>query len=177
MLHVTPPMSTPPAVKNCFDLVNEAGFVDVNKSTLQSVKFSNVFAIGDCSSSPNSKTAAAAGISSSINYNDYFDILAAQCPVVFKNMQAAFAGKALEESYNGYASCPLITGYDKCILAEFDYDLKPLETFPFSQDREMHSMYLLKKTVMPSLYWNLMLNGLWNGPAGVRSLLHLGMSK
>lgn len=179
MLHVTPPMSPPPAIKNCLDLANEAGFVDVNKSTLQSVKFPNVFAIGDCSSSPNSKTAAAAGIEfiiikiTIIN----FDISAAQSPVVFKNMQAAFAGKALEGSYNGYASCPLITGYDKCILAEFDYDLKPLETFPFSQDKEMYSMYLLKKSVMPSLYWKLMLNGLWNGPAAVRNLLHLGMSK
>lgn len=61
MLHVTPPMSTPDALKKCSDLVNEAGFVDVNKTTLQSVKFPNVFAVGDCSSTPNSKTAAAAG--------------------------------------------------------------------------------------------------------------------
>ena len=62
MLHVTPPMSTPAALQNCSELTNEAGFVDVNKLTLQSVRFANVFAIGDCSSTPNSKTAAAAGI-------------------------------------------------------------------------------------------------------------------
>lgn len=61
MLHVTPPMSTPSALRECRDLTNEAGFVDVDKLTLQSTKFANVFAIGDCSSSPNSKTAAAAG--------------------------------------------------------------------------------------------------------------------
>jgi NADPH-dependent 2,4-dienoyl-CoA reductase/sulfur reductase-like enzyme len=157
MLHVTPPMSTPPALRECRDLTNEAGFVDVDKLTLQSTKFANVFAIGDCSSSPNSKTAAAA---------------AAQCQVIFKNLQAVMEGKPPTANYDGYASCPLVTGYNKCILAEFDYNLTPLETFPFSQDKEMHSMYFLKKTLMPPLYWNLMLNGLWNGPAMVRNLMH-----
>lgn len=63
MLHVTPPMSSPPVLKNNRTITNEAGFLDVDKSTLQSTKFSNIFGIGDCTSSPNSKTAAAAGIS------------------------------------------------------------------------------------------------------------------
>lgn len=61
MLHVTPPMSTPASLNRNKDLTNEAGFVEVEKTTLQHVRFPNVFAIGDCSSSPNSKTAAAAG--------------------------------------------------------------------------------------------------------------------
>jgi|TARA_R100000479_G_scaffold28896_1_gene11351 sulfide:quinone oxidoreductase len=26
------------------------------------------------------------------------------------------------KSYNGYSSCPLITGYGKIVLAKFDYD-------------------------------------------------------
>lgn len=42
-------------------LINEAGFVDVNKATLQHNRYKNVFAIGDCSSLPTSKTAAAVG--------------------------------------------------------------------------------------------------------------------
>lgn len=100
-------------------------------------------------------------------------ILAAQCLVVFNNMKALIDGKAtLPDAYDGYASCPLVTGYDSCILAEFDYNLNPLETFPFNQDKEMYSMYILKKTFMPSLYWHLMLNGFWNGPASLRNLLH-----
>lgn len=61
MLHVSPPMSTHEPLRNAKDLVNGAGFVDVNKDTMQHVKYPNVFAIGDCSGSPNSKTAAAAG--------------------------------------------------------------------------------------------------------------------
>lgn len=61
MLHVAPPQSTPEVLKRCKELTNEAGFVTVDKSTMQHEKYPNVFAIGDCSSSPNSKTAAAAG--------------------------------------------------------------------------------------------------------------------
>nr|CAH7766387.1 unnamed protein product [Callosobruchus chinensis] len=144
MLHVTPPMATPEGVSSNKDLANGAGFVDVDKGTLQHVRFPNVFAIGDCSSSPNSKTAAAA---------------AAQCEIVHKNLCAVMEGRTPQEVYDGYASCPLVTGYDKCILAEFDYNLSPLETFPFSQDKEMRSMFVLKKSVMPPLYWHLMLNG------------------
>lgn len=88
-------------------------------------------------------------------------------------MKALMDNKQLCKAYDGYASCPLVTGYDKCILAEFDYNLQPLETFPFSQDKEMYSMYFLKKNIMPSIYWRLMMKGHWNGPAAFRKLMHL----
>ena len=45
------------------------------------------------------------------------------------------------------------------ILAEFDYDKNPRETFPFDQSKERWSMYLLKKYVLPLLYWKGMLKG------------------
>uniref|UniRef100_A0A1L8E0E0 Sulfide:quinone oxidoreductase, mitochondrial n=1 Tax=Nyssomyia neivai TaxID=330878 RepID=A0A1L8E0E0_9DIPT len=155
-LHVTPPMATPEVISSCKEIANAAGFVDVNKDTMQHVKYPNIFAIGDCSSSPNSKTAAS---------------VAAQAPVVYQNMVAVMEGRTPSASYNGYASCPLVTGYHTCILAEFDYNLQPLETFPVSQDKERFSMFLLKTYFMPSLYWQLMLNGMWNGPGIVRKLL------
>ncbi|CAH1163339.1 unnamed protein product [Phaedon cochleariae] len=161
LLHVTPPMATPKALSDCKELTNSAGFVDVNKDTLQHLRYSNVFTIGDCSSTPNSKTAAAA---------------AAQSNVVQKNLSAVMQGEPPQSIYDGYASCPLVTGYDKCILAEFDYNLTPLETFPFSQDKELYSMYFMKKNLMPPLYWHLMLNGYWNGPAPLRKLMHLNLN-
>lgn len=102
-------------------------------------------------------------------------VSAAQSPVVHKNLTAVMNGKTLDSTYDGYASCPLVTGYGKCILAEFDYTLQPLETFPFSQDKERYSMYVLKKDFMPELYWHLMLNGYWNGPALFRHIMHLGL--
>lgn len=158
MLHVVPPMSTPSALReNSGDLVNEAGFVNVNKFTLQHVKYPNVFAIGDCSASPNSKTAAAA---------------AAQSQVVFKNLSEIVEGRKPILNYDGYASCPLVTGYNTCILAEFDYNLQPLESFPMiNQAKERYSMFYLKRDLMPPLYWHLMLNGLWNGPAVIRNAI------
>ncbi|KAH8240248.1 hypothetical protein KR032_012396 [Drosophila birchii] len=158
MLHVCPPMSAPDVIANCKQLVNEAGFVNVNQATLQHVKYSNVFAIGDSASTPNSKTAAAA---------------AAQSPVVFKNLMAAIEGREGTEAYDGYASCPLVTGYSTCILAEFDYNLAPLETFPFDQAKERYSMFIMKKTFMPILYWQLMMRGYWNGPATMRKVLSI----
>lgn len=107
--------------------------------------------------------------------NLFYDLIAAaQSEVVYKNMLSVMKHKPMHEMYDGYASCPLVTGYNKCILAEFDYNLNPLETFPFSQDKELYSMYVLKKSVIPSIYWHFMMNGHWNGPATFRKLMHLG---
>jgi NADPH-dependent 2,4-dienoyl-CoA reductase/sulfur reductase-like enzyme len=57
-LHVVPPMS-PHAFLKESGLTNEAGFVDVDKHTLRHNKYPNIWALGDCSSLPCSKTAAA----------------------------------------------------------------------------------------------------------------------
>lgn len=99
--------------------------------------------------------------------------LAGQVGVLHKNIKKYLSGKELDAQYDGYASCPLVTGYDKCIMAEFDYSLQPKETFPFRQDCERYSMYLLKRDFMPFLYWHLMLNGYWNGPEPVRKLFSM----
>lgn len=147
-------MRTPSALReHSGDLVDEAGFVNVNKFTMQHKKYANIFALGDCSNSPNSKTAAAA---------------AAQCQVVYKNLSAIIDGKQPFKNYDGYASCPLVTGYSTCILAEFDYNLQPMETFPIEQAKERWSMFYMKKDFMPFLYWHMMMNGIWNGPGFIR---------
>ena len=59
-LHATPPMSAPDVLKTS-PLVNEAGFVEVNKETLQHDVYKNIFGLGDCTSIPTAKTAAAVG--------------------------------------------------------------------------------------------------------------------
>ncbi|RMG08328.1 MAG: NAD(P)/FAD-dependent oxidoreductase, partial [Acidobacteria bacterium] len=143
MIHVTPPMGPPDFIKNS-PLADSAGWVDVNKSTLQHNKYQNVFGLGDASSLPTSKTGAA---------------IRKQAPVLVKNLLSLMKGEALTASYDGYTSCPLVTGYDSLILAEFDYDLNPQETFPFDQSKERYSMFLLKKYVLPPLYWHGMLRG------------------
>ena len=61
MLHATPPMSTPRALKENSQLVDAAGFLNVSKESLQHTSYPNIFGIGDCTNTPNAKTAAAVG--------------------------------------------------------------------------------------------------------------------
>ncbi|MBL8853808.1 MAG: NAD(P)/FAD-dependent oxidoreductase [Planctomycetaceae bacterium] len=143
LLHVTPPMGPPDFIR-ASPLADTAGWVDVHKHTLQHVRYPNVFALGDCSNLPTSKTAAA---------------IRKQAPVVAQNLVAAMNEQTLPGSYDGYTSCPLVTGYGKMVLAEFDYDKTPQETFPFDQARERWSMWLLKKYLLPPMYWYGMLRG------------------
>ena len=143
ILHVAPPQSAPDFIRNG-PLVNAAGWVDVDKHTLRHVKYSNIFSLGDVSGLPTSKTGAA---------------IRKQAPVLVENLLHQMANESLTGSYNGYTSCPLLTGYGKLVLAEFDYDNKPMETFPFDQSKERWSMYFLKKSVLPWLYWNRILKG------------------
>jgi sulfide:quinone oxidoreductase len=143
MLHVTPPQSAPDFIKNSL-LANAAGWVDVDKHTLQHTRYKNIFGAGDASSLPTSRTGAA---------------VRKQAPVVVGNLLAAMRGETLTESYSGYSSCPIITGYDKLVLAEFDYNNQPVETFPFDQSKERWSMFQMKKYLLPYLYWNQILPG------------------
>lgn len=159
MLHVTPPMSAPDVLRKS-NLSNSDGYLDVDKYTLRHNVYGNIFGIGDCTSCPTSKTGAA---------------VAAQSNVVLKNMINVINGKNTEEKYDGYSSCPLVTGYSKCILAEFDYNLKPLETFPINQGNELRSMFVMKKHILPFIYWNVMLKGNWSGPKIMRKIMHFGM--
>nr|XP_012139841.1 PREDICTED: cyclin-T-like isoform X1 [Megachile rotundata] len=162
LLHVCPPMGAPDILKKHPSLTNEAGFLSVDSKTLRHTKYSNIYGIGDCTSTPNSKTMAA---------------IAAQGKVLYKNIMDDMAGKPMTMAYNGYSSCPLVTGYRKCILAEFDYNLQPMETFPVNQSREYFFTFLLKAYAFPLLYWNLMLRGHWDGPEFFRKYSELIKSK
>nr|XP_009920134.1 PREDICTED: sulfide:quinone oxidoreductase, mitochondrial isoform X2 [Haliaeetus albicilla] len=159
MLHVTPPMGPPDVLINS-PVSDEVGWVDVDKETLQHKKYPNVFGIGDCTNLPTSKTAAA---------------VAAQSGVLDKTISLVMKNQLPTKKYDGYTSCPLVTGYNKVILAEFDYNAQPLETFPIDQSKERVTMYHMKADMMPFLYWNALLKGYWGGPAPVRKLMHLGL--
>lgn len=52
-----------------------------------------------------------------------------------------------------------MTGRGKVILAEFGYDGKIMESFPFDQAQERFTMYALKAYGLPSMYWHGMLRG------------------
>ena len=62
MLHVCPPHRPTPVIAKNKELSDATGFLNVHKDTLQHVKYSNIFGIGDCTTLPTSKTAAAVGM-------------------------------------------------------------------------------------------------------------------
>ncbi len=145
MIHVTPPQGPPDVIRES-PLADAAGWVNVDKYTLQHPEFPNVFSLGDASSLPTSKTGAA---------------VRKEAPVLVHNLIATMRGEssATFKRYDGYASCPLVTGYGKLVLAEFDYDLKPKPSFPFDTTKERWSMYQLKRYGLPAMYWHAMLKG------------------
>ncbi|KZV91072.1 FAD/NAD(P)-binding domain-containing protein [Exidia glandulosa HHB12029] len=158
ILHVAPPMGPLDVIKSS-PLADAAGWVDVDQGTLRHKKseYGNVFALGDCSSLPTSKTAAA---------------ITAQTPVLVENLfKVATTGDVGTAVYDGYTSCPLLTGYDSLMLAEFKYGLEPKETFKsmlgIDQVVPRKAFFNMKKHLFPWAYWKLMTKGLWHGPRGI----------
>jgi sulfide:quinone oxidoreductase len=143
MIHVTPPL-TPPEFVRSGALANADGWIEVDKFSLQHVRYPEAFGLGDASNLPTSKTGAA---------------IRKQAPVVVENLLARRAGQPLTARYDGYTSCPVVTGRGKLIMAEFNYAKEPVETFPADQRMERFSMYALKAYMLPRLYWHGMLRG------------------
>ncbi|SEM63437.1 sulfide:quinone oxidoreductase [Stigmatella aurantiaca] len=149
LLHVTPPQSAPDFIQKgplSHAQGPNKGWVKADKYTLQHPDYPEVFALGDASDLPTSRTGAA---------------IRDQAPVLVENLLAVMAGRKPEARYDGYASCPLTTAYGKLLLAEFDYEGKPAPTFPFINTfQERRDMWLMKKHGLPRLYWGFMLRGL-----------------
>jgi len=94
LLHVTPPMGPLDVLKQS-PISDSAGWVQVDQTTLRHVNpdFGNIFALGDCSSLPTSKTAAA---------------ITAQAPVLTENLFSVMdTGEVSAATYDGYTSCPV----------------------------------------------------------------------
>ncbi|MFD0862919.1 FAD/NAD(P)-binding oxidoreductase [Sungkyunkwania multivorans] len=150
MLHLAPPQTAPKFVKES-SLVNEAGWLDVDHHSMQHNKYKNIFGIGDVAALPTAKTGAA---------------IRKQVPVVVENILLLKQHKeASNRSYNGYSSCPLVTAYGKMVLGEFDYDSnftpdpKLKQMLIFDSSKEHWRLWMLKKYMLPYLYWNKMLKG------------------
>ncbi len=151
MLHLAPPQTAPKFVKES-SLVNAAGWLDVNINTLQHVRYPNIFGMGDVAALPTAKTGAA---------------IRKQVPVVMANILHLIKDNHLgKKIYEGYSSCPLVTGYGKMILAEFNYkneftpDPKLKQMLIFDSTKEDWRLWMLKKYGLPYLYWNKMMKGI-----------------
>jgi sulfide:quinone oxidoreductase len=146
MLHAVPPMSAPDVVASS-PLAGEGpgGWVAADRFTTQHPRYANVFSLGDVAGLPTSKTAGA---------------VRGEAPVTAANVLAFLEGRELSSHYDGYTVCPLITGYNNVVMAEFDYSQKPISSFLVDPTKERWSMWLMKTKMLPWLYWNRMIKGL-----------------
>ena len=150
MLHLAPPQTAPAFVKNSV-LANKDGWLDVDQFTLQHNTYKNVFGLGDVAGLPTAKTGAA---------------IRKQAPVLVDNILTLIKQNVLsDKTYKGYSSCPLVTGYGKMVLGEFDYtgtftpDPKLKRMLVFNSDKEHWRLWIFKKYMLPYFYWHKMLKG------------------
>lgn len=150
LLHVVPPMGPPDVVKNS-PLADAVGWTDVDEGSLQHRKFPNVFGLGDSSSLPTSKTAAA---------------ITGQAPVLAHNLVSLMErGEVGGARYDGYTSCPLFTSRGTLMLAEFKYNTELAETFSAFTNQSIPNrfFYHLTKDVFPRVYFSDFVKGTWFG--------------
>jgi sulfide:quinone oxidoreductase len=131
-------------------LGNELNFVPVDKHTLLSRKYDNIFAIGDASDIPASKAGSVAHFSM-----DLFG----------ENFVNHVNGKPMTALFDGHANCFIESGHGKGLLIDFNYDTEPLPgkyplpgIGPFSLLKETE-MNHLGKLAFRWMYWNLLLPG------------------
>lgn len=144
MIHVVPPQRAPEPVRQSAlrwqaGPLAADGWVEVDKATLRHPRFPNVFAVGDVAGVPRGKTAA------SVKW---------QVPVAADNITALIAGQEMEAVYNGYTSCPMVSGYGRAMLVEFDYAGNLTPSFPFIDPlRELWVSWAIEEKALKPTYF------------------------
>jgi sulfide:quinone oxidoreductase len=131
-------------------LGDELNYVPVDKHTLQSRAYANIFAIGDATDIPASKAGSVAHFAAEI-FTDNF----------VRHVQ----GKPMIGSFDGHANCFVETGDGKGLLIDFNYDTEPLPGSypvpglgPFGLLRESARNHW-GKLAFRWLYWHVLLPG------------------
>ncbi|MDQ1249513.1 MAG: sulfide:quinone oxidoreductase [Actinomycetota bacterium] len=131
-------------------LGDDLNYVPVDKETLLSTQYDNIFAIGDASNIPASKAGSVAHFSM-----DLFP----------ENFMRHIAGLKMTEPFDGHANCFIETGHGKGLLIDFNYETEPLPgkyplpgIGPFSLLKETE-MNHWGKVMFRWMYWNILLPG------------------
>ena len=131
-------------------LGDDLNYVPVDKHTLLSTRYDNIFAIGDASNIPASKAGSVAHFSI-----DLFP----------ENFVNHVNGKPMTAAFDGHANCFIESGRGKGMLIDFNYDTEPLPgkypipgVGPFSLLKETELNHL-GKLAFRWMYWNLLLPG------------------
>lgn len=129
---------------------DELNFIPVDKNTLQSNKWENVWVIGDASNAPASKAGSVAHF---------------MLDVLIENIQRWLEGLEPLPKFDGHANCFIESGFEKGILIDFNYNVEPLPGKfplpgfgPFSLLQESAANHWGKMTFR-WIYWNVLLKG------------------
>jgi sulfide:quinone oxidoreductase len=131
-------------------LGDELNYVPVDKHTLLSKKYPNIFAVGDASDIPASKAGSVAHFSVEVFVDNFLEHI---------------QGKPMTGSFDGHANCFIESGDGKGLLIDFNYDTEPLPgkypvpiLGPFSLLEETRANHL-GKLAFRWMYWNVLLPG------------------
>jgi sulfide:quinone oxidoreductase len=132
-------------------LGDELNYVPVDKHTLQSTTYDDIFALGDASDIPASKAGSVA----------HFSV-----EVFVENFLQHVRGQAMTGSFDGHANCFVESGDQRALLIDFNYDTQPLpgkyplpHVGPLTLLEETHANHL-GKLAFRHVYWNVLLPGL-----------------
>jgi sulfide:quinone oxidoreductase len=131
-------------------LGDELNYVPVDKHTLLSTAYDNVFAIGDACNIPASKAGSVA----------HFSV-----EVFVENFLAHVDGRPMSGSFDGHANCYVEAGDGKALLIDFNYDTEPLPgTYPLPHLGPFHLLAQTRvnhwgKLAFRWMYWHLLLPG------------------
>ncbi len=149
-LFVTIPTNMGAQVIGDSGLGDDLNFVPVNKHTLQSLQWDNIWVIGDAASVPTSKAGSVA------HY---------MLDTLIENILRYIEGLEPLPTFDGHANCFIESGFDKGILIDFNYDVEPLPGMfplpgigPFSLLRES-AVNHWGKLMFRWVYWNVLLKG------------------
>jgi len=142
-MHLTPPMKAPKEIAQS-EVASANGWIPVNQETLQHVKYPNIFSLGDIAAVALGKTGGS---------------VRKQYKIVANNIISAIKNEALQDKYDGYTVCPIITDIGKVMLAEFDWSMKPTPSFPLDPTQERYLWWLLKAYMLKPMTQYGMLSG------------------
>jgi sulfide:quinone oxidoreductase len=149
-LFITVPTNMGAEVIAASAMGDELNFVPVDKNTMQSLKWENVWLIGDASNAPASKAGSVAHF---------------MLEVVVENILRHMEGLEPLPKFDGHANCFIESGNEKGVLIDFNYDVEPLPGMfplpgfgPFSLLKESPANHW-GKMMFKWVYWNVLLKG------------------
>lgn len=131
-------------------LGDELNYVQVDKHTLLSTTYHNIFALGDANNIPASKAGSVAHFAVDVFVDNFLDHI---------------AGRPMTRAFDGHANCFVESGDGKALLIDFNYDTQPLpgrypvpHLGPLSLLKETRANHL-GKLAFRQIYWHVLLPG------------------